>query len=158
MGIDSENDSFRKLPTSISMKIEPSKSKIVYSDEKDLKKGISQNVLYQMLAYAVRFEVDKIILFYSNTIKQNQQEETELKIKDALANRKKISIRAFQLPIINRELLESDLNNKTDLSELFESTRQELINKIVEVFYCAQGENSLPMFYKFINLINFKTV
>ena len=113
--------------------IADTKYKIVYSDEKDPKKGISQNDLYQMLAYAVRFEVDEIILFYPNTIKQSQEEETELTIKDALADGKEISIRAFQLPIINRELLETGLATNTDLSELFESTRQELINKIEKI-------------------------
>ena len=113
--------------------IADTKYKIVYSDERDPKKGISQNDLYQMLAYAVRFEVDEIILFYPNTIKQGQEEETELTIKDALADGKEISIRAFQLPIINKELLETDLEAKTDLSELFESTRQELINKIEKI-------------------------
>ena len=113
--------------------IADTKYKIVYSDERDPKKGISQNDLYQMLAYAVRFEVDEIILFYPNTIKQGQEEETELIIKDTLADGKEISIRAFQLPIINKELLETDLEAKTDLSELFESTRQELINKIEKI-------------------------
>ena len=113
--------------------IADTKYKIVYSDEKDPKKGVSQNDLYQMLAYAVRFEVDEIILFYPNTIKQGQEEETELTIKDALADGKEISIRAFQLPIINRELFETSLATNTDLSELFESTRQELINKIGKI-------------------------
>lgn len=74
---------------------------------------------------------------YPNTIKQRQEEETELTIKDALADGKEISIRAFQLPIINRELLETDLETKTDLSELFESTRQELINKIEKILVLA---------------------
>lgn len=113
--------------------IADTKYKIVYSDEKDPKKGISQNDLYQMLAYAVRFEVDEIILFYPNTIKQEQEKETELTIKDALADGKEISIKAFQLPIINRALLETDLETKTELSEQFESTRQELINKIEKI-------------------------
>lgn len=113
--------------------IADTKYKIVYSDEKDPKKGISQNDLYQMLAYAVRFEVDEIILFYPNTIKQDQEEETELTIKDDLADGKEISIRAFQLPIINRALLETDIETKTDLSELFEPTRQDLINKIEKI-------------------------
>jgi 5-methylcytosine-specific restriction enzyme subunit McrC len=51
-----------------------------------------------MLAYAVRFKVDEIILFYPNTISQNQENETSLSIKDALADNKEILIRAFQLP------------------------------------------------------------
>ncbi len=113
--------------------IADTKYKIIYSDEKDPKKGISQNDLYQMLAYAVRFEVDEIILFYPNTIKQAQEEETMLTIKDALANDKEISVRAFQLPIINKALLKTDIEPNTDLSVLFESTRQELINKIEKI-------------------------
>ena len=121
------------LKTEYKSLIADTKYKVVYSDDKDPKKGISQNDLYQMLAYAVRFEVDEIILFYPNTIKQNQEEETELTIKDALANGKEISIKAFQLPIINRELLKTDLEMNNDLSELFESSRQELINKIEEI-------------------------
>jgi 5-methylcytosine-specific restriction enzyme subunit McrC len=113
--------------------IADTKYKIVYSDEKDPKKGISQNDLYQMLAYAVRFKVDEIILFYPNTINQRQGEETELTIKDALAGGKEISIKAFQLPIINYELLDSDLKAKTDLNELFEATRQELMNTVEKI-------------------------
>ena len=110
--------------------IADTKYKIVYSDEKDPKKGISQTDLYQMLAYAVRFKVDEIILFYPNTISQEQEGETELTIKDALAGDKEISIKAFQLPIINRVLLKSPLKEKMDLSELFETTRLELQNRI----------------------------
>lgn len=121
------------LKTNHKSLIADTKYKIVYSDEKDPKKGISQNDLYQMLAYAVRFEVNEIILFYPNTIKQGQEEGTELTIKDALANGKEIFVKAFQLPIINRELLESDLETKTDLSELFESTKSELKNKLEKI-------------------------
>lgn len=110
--------------------IADTKYKIVYSDEKDPKKGISQNDLYQMLAYAVRFEVDEIILFYPNTLKQSQEDNTELTIKDALAQDKEISVKAFQLPIINRELLSSELEAKTELNDLFETTREELKTKI----------------------------
>jgi 5-methylcytosine-specific restriction enzyme subunit McrC len=121
------------LKTETKSLIADTKYKIVYSDEEDPKKGISQNDLYQMLAYAVRFKVDEIILFYPNTIKQKQEDEAELTIKDALADGKEISIKAFQLPVINRELLETDLMPETDLSELFESTRQDLINKIEKI-------------------------
>ena len=121
------------LKTDFKSLIADTKYKIVYSDEKDPKKGISQNDLYQMLAYAVRFEVDEIILFYPNTIKQEQEEETELTIKDALANGKEIFVRAYQLPIINRKLLDTDLVPNTDLKELFETTREKLINTIENI-------------------------
>lgn len=91
-----------------------------------------------MLAYAVRFKVDEIILFYPNTISQNQENETSLSIKDALADNKEILIRAFQLPIIKRKLLSSPLNEKPSLGELFESTKQDLKKRIEEIF--------IPMF------------
>ena len=113
--------------------IADAKYKIVYSDDKDRKKGISQSDLYQMVAYAIRFEVDEIILFYPNTMKQYQEEETELKIKDTLADDKEISIRVCQLPIINRQLLDAELVTKTDLGELFESTKQKLNDKLGEI-------------------------
>ena len=106
------------------------KYKIVYSDEKDPKKGISQNDLYQMLAYAVRFEVDEIILFYPNTLKQDQEENTQMIIKDALANGKEITIKAFQLPIINREIFEEEYNPKLKLGELFSNVRLNLIDRL----------------------------
>lgn len=121
------------LKTDYKSLIADTKYKIVYSDDKDPKKGISQNDLYQMLAYAVRFEVDEIILFYPNTLKQDQEEQTELTIKDALAAGKEIAIKAFQLPIIHRELLESELQTKTDLAELFESTKEGLKNKLEKI-------------------------
>jgi 5-methylcytosine-specific restriction enzyme subunit McrC len=86
-----------------------------------------------MLAYAVRFEVDEIILFYPNTIKQVQEEEIKFIIKDALAGGKEILISAFQIPIINRYLLDKELVTTTNLKDLFESTRQELVNRIKKI-------------------------
>lgn len=110
--------------------IADTKYKIVYSDEKDPKQGISQNDLYQMVAYAIRFDVKEIILFFPDTVKQLQEEETRLIIKDALANGEEIIIKAFQLPIINRQLLNQDLVENKDLNELFDSTRKDLRDKI----------------------------
>jgi len=124
------------LKTNDKSLIADTKYKIVYSDESDPKKGISQNDLYQMLAYAIRFQVDEIILFYPNTIKENQDNSTELKIKDDLANGKEISIRAFQLPILNLTLLEQGLEINTDLNELFKSTKEKLKTKIEEILEC----------------------
>ena len=125
--------------------IADTKYKIVYSDESDPKKGISQNDLYQMLAYAIRFEVDNIILFYPNTIKENQDNSTELTIRDALANGKEISIKAFQLPILDSSLLERDLETNTDLNELFEYTKDELKDEIEKILLPAMyTEHSLP--------------
>ena len=110
--------------------IADTKYKIVYSDEKDPKRGISQNDLYQMLAYAIRFEVDEIILLYPNTLRAVQADNSQLIIKDKLAQGKEISIRAFQLPIINRELLNLELKANRGLKELFENTKEELKIKL----------------------------
>ncbi len=137
-----EEEAFRLLPdlwlkTENLQLIADTKYKIVYSDEKDPKKGISQPDLYQMLAYAIRFEIDNIILFYPNTVLQTQEGHTVLTIKDALADDKEIEIKAFQLPIIHRELLDKPLSN-TDLSELFDVTRRELKNKIEEILIPSQ--------------------
>lgn len=123
--------------------IADTKYKIVYSDKKDPKKGISQNDLYQMLAYAIRFEVDEIILFYPNTVSQHQEGETGLSIEDALAGNREVFINAYQLPIINRKLLSLPLKERTDLSELFEKTRQSLKNKIERILVpmmCVEDE------------------
>lgn len=118
------------LKTDTKSIIADTKYKIVYANETDPKKGISQNDLYQMLAYAIRFNVEEIILFYPNTIIQIQDKETELMIKDSLAGDKEIIIKAFQLPIINRELMTNDLISTKDLKDLFEATKIGLKNRI----------------------------
>lgn len=109
------------------------KYKIIYSDEKDPKKGISQNDLYQMLAYAVRFDVDEVILFYPNTVTIKKDECTELTIIDELAGGKEVKIKAFQLPVLNLEILNQDLLNNVELNHLFELTKNELKVRIEEV-------------------------
>ncbi len=125
------------LKTEFKSLIADTKYKIVYSDEKDPKKGISQNDLYQMLAYAIRFDIDEIILFYPNTIKPQQEDSTELVIKDALAGDKEITIKAFQLPILNKDILKLELNPNIDLKALFESTKIELKEKIERILLPA---------------------
>lgn len=114
--------------------IADTKYKIVYSDEKDPKKGISQNDLYQMLAYAIRFNVDQIILFYPNTITCQQDNSTQIIIKDAFAAEKNIHIRAFQLPVLNKEFLQLELNQSIPLDELFSSTKMNLKKRIEDIF------------------------
>lgn len=108
--------------------IADTKYKIVYSNEDDPKKGISQTDLYQMLAYAVRFNVDDIVLFYPNTITDKQQKEVKLKIKDALANDKEVSIRAYQLPILDKEVTYNEYSSNVDFNDIFASTKVNLRN------------------------------
>jgi len=121
------------LQTSERSLIADTKYKIVYSDEKDPKKGISQNDLYQMLAYAVRFEVDEIVLFYPNTIVGDQNYKAQLIIKDKWAEGKEINIKAFQLPILDKRVMTLTVDNKHKLSELFELTKVKLKEKIEEI-------------------------
>ena len=113
--------------------IADTKYKIVYSDSKDPKKGISQSDLYQMLAYAVRFKVDKIILFYPNTISQGQNLEAEMTINDLLADGTEILVQAIQLPVINRQLLLEDFDRSQNLDEMFVKTSSILKERIVQI-------------------------
>lgn len=87
-----------------------------------------------MLAYAVRFEVDEVILFYPNTINSYQDNSSEIIIKDKLANNKEIFIKAFQLPIINKDLLNKNLEINTKLNDLFIEQKKELKLKIESIF------------------------
>jgi len=113
--------------------IADTKYKIIYSDDEDPQKGISQNDLYQMLAYAIRFDADEILLFYPNTITHYEKGQSELIIKDTLAKGKEVSIKAIQLPILNKELLDTPLRLNIDLKSTFESTRLYLIERLNEI-------------------------
>lgn len=113
--------------------IADTKYKIVYSDEKDPKKGISQTDLYQMLAYAVRFKIDEIVLFYPNTITNYQERVCQILIEDALADDKEIEINAYQLPVLNTKMLEEKFNSRLDLTEAFEEVRLALIKSLKSI-------------------------
>jgi len=113
--------------------IADTKYKIVYADEQDPKKGITQSDLYQVLAYGVRFAIKDIILFYPNTIRQDKNELSEINIKDELAGGVNINIKAYQLPIINHELFSSNGQEESDLHATFEQTKNLLSKRIKEV-------------------------
>jgi len=113
--------------------IADTKYKIIYSDSKDPKNGISQSDLYQMLAYAVRFKIEEIKLFYPDTIKDYHEKETETTITDELADGTDVNIRAYQLPIINRTLLNHAKAEEIELSELFDETKTKLTERIKEI-------------------------
>jgi 5-methylcytosine-specific restriction enzyme subunit McrC len=121
------------LKTNHNSIIADTKYKIVYSGEKDPKKGIAQSDIYQMLAYAIRFKVDQIILFYPNTITCQQDNSTEIIIKDAFAAEKDIHLSAFQLPVINKVLLQEELDYSTGLNEVFSNTKIILKKRIEDI-------------------------
>lgn len=111
------------------------KYKIAYSDKNDPKNGISQSDLYQMVAYAIRFDIQDIFLLYPNMLKTRQNGMSGMQILDKLAMDKLINISSHQLPIINYELFdtESDFRN-VELSELFKKQNEELKIKLRDVF------------------------
>jgi 5-methylcytosine-specific restriction enzyme subunit McrC len=112
--------------------IADTKYKVIYADVKDPKDGISQNDLYQMLAYAVRFNVDEIKLFYPDTIDGYNEKEGKIIIKDNLAGGVDINVKIYQLPIINRKLFEQSNKEEIELVKIFESTKIKLINRFIK--------------------------
>ena len=113
--------------------IADTKYKMVYADSTDAKKGISQNDLYQMVAYAIRFGVTDIKLFYPNTI--NNDTSTDLKsieILDELADREKITIKAHQVSILDKEISIAMLDN-SKLSDCFLTLKEKLKGELESI-------------------------
>lgn len=113
--------------------IADTKYKIVYSDENDPKNGISQTDLYQMLAYAVRFNIADILLFYPDTITHYQSNKSSITILDELANNTPITIKSYQLPIINKAIFENENIENVSLQELFVEVKEKLVDKLKEI-------------------------
>ena len=88
-----------------------------------------------MLAYAIRFNVDQIILFFPNTITCQQDNSTEIIIKDTFAAEKNIRVRAYQLPIMDKEILQSELVHDKSIIEMFYKTKNSLIKRIDDILF-----------------------
>ncbi|TYB78107.1 hypothetical protein ES676_02535 [Bizionia saleffrena] len=121
--------------------IADTKYKIVYDDVTDSKNGISQNDLYQMLAYAIRFNINEIILFYPNTINMETPNDSKLFIVDEFANGEKIQIKSYQLPIINFELFEVGYECKKTIYLDFESVKERLKSRITDLLIIDNPNN-----------------
>lgn len=113
--------------------IADAKYKIAYSNDQDPKGGISQSDLYQMLSYAVRFKIDEIALFYPDTIQTYQEDRKEFRIKDQFAEDVNVTIRAWQLPIINRKLLAIPNVRNMNLDDAFEGARNNLTERLLSI-------------------------
>ena len=115
--------------------IADTKYKIAYSDKNDPKNGISQSDLYQMVAYAIRFNIQDIVLLYPNMLKTKQNGMSGMQILDKLAMDKQINISSYQLPIINYELFdtESDFRN-VELTKLFKQQSDDLKIELADIF------------------------
>ena len=113
--------------------IADTKYKIIYKDIKDSKNGISQSDLYQMVAYGIRFKVDEIKLFYPDTINGYEEEENEIIIQDELASGSEISIKTYQLPIVNRQIFENTNDENLELKNIFKDTKIKLKQRLEEI-------------------------
>ncbi|MGL2963864.1 McrC family protein [Flavobacterium sp. RSB2_4_14] len=113
--------------------IADTKYKMVYADSTDAKKEISQNDLYQMIAYAIRFKVTDIKLFYPNTINNDTVNHLKtIEIIDELANNEKITIKAHQVSVIDASI-SIEMLYSLKLSECFENLRNKLSEELNDI-------------------------
>ena len=118
------------LTTHQTQYIADTKYKMVYSDSTDKKNGVSQNDLYQMVSYAVRFNIKEVKLFYPATIKSPTNHFMgSIVVEDRLADNEQINIETHQLNII-----ETNLEDELSFAENFEGLRMELKGYLERVF------------------------
>lgn len=111
--------------------IADAKYKIIYKDKFDSASGISQSDLYQMIAYATRYKITNIFLFYPGTIKKQLLNKQTIFIRDKLADEQQIKIEVVQLPVINHESFLEEINKSGKrLSVTFEALRVNLRDKL----------------------------
>lgn len=116
------------------------KYKIIYSDNTDPKCGISQTDLYQMLAYATRLKTQDVILIYPDTISHYQEDYTRITLSDELAGGTEIHIRAFQVPIINNQILSEQDAPDQNLQSTFMTAARKLKERLEEIFSVSGEE------------------
>jgi 5-methylcytosine-specific restriction enzyme subunit McrC len=127
-----------KIKYGENMFIADAKYKIIYNENDEKKKVVSQHDLYQVITYALRFGINKVILFYPHCLSEmNKIRDTltaEFTIVDELCQSKKeILIHVHKLPIINKDLLNSDNElSASSLEKCFEGTKDKLIDSIVK--------------------------
>lgn len=129
-------DLILKLP--LKKIIADTKYKIVYEDETGPKKGISQTDLYQMVSYAIRFNLKEIILFYPNTINNEILNDSAMEVIDELANNETIKIKMAQLPIINFEMFNETYLNQNTLELDFLVLKDVLVSRIKDLLNLNQ--------------------
>ena len=88
-----------------------------------------------MIAYAIRFNVQDILLLYPNTLKHRDFGSSQFTITDKLALEKQINISSYQLPVIKYELFDNEMDYKNiELSVLFDSLCSDLKTRITNIF------------------------
>jgi 5-methylcytosine-specific restriction enzyme subunit McrC len=89
-----------------------------------------------MLAYAVRFGIQEIKLFYPNSVATELQSAVAtIEIKDTLANEKQITITAHQLPIIDQSITVATLLEHDKLMDSFERLKNKLEEKLKNILF-----------------------
>lgn len=83
-----------------------------------------------MVAYAIRYDVDNIVLMYPDTISGDILESKRLIIENTMANSREINIWIHQVPIINRDLFQAGAVLNKPYLELFTKTREKLKESI----------------------------
>ncbi|WP_316633511.1 hypothetical protein [uncultured Flavobacterium sp.] len=124
------------LRTNNTQFIADAKYKIVYNNDKDSKNGISQSDLYQMIAYAIRFNTPNIKLFYPKTILcSDKTNHNTIKIEDALAHNKLINIESYKLSIIDKDITSESIKEHKLLFESFVNLKTRLKQELREVLF-----------------------
>jgi hypothetical protein len=89
-----------------------------------------------MLAYAVRFKITDIKLFYPKTILSNgDTNHNSIQIKDALADDTSINIEAYKLSIIDKNITSESLKDHKLLFDNFEELRSKLKDELDEILF-----------------------
>lgn len=110
------------------------KYKLILRNDQDPQKGISQQDLYQMLAYAIRLETNEVWLLYPEALGQDAlQENISFQIKEPISDRT-INITAIQIPIIDKSLLSAAPLSGQKLQDLFQPARERLKEFLEGIF------------------------
>lgn len=106
------------------------KYKIIRNNSKSGNR-ITVSDLYQVTTYAIRFGIDKIILFYPMIMNDESCYSQIIIVNDEFSNAK-IEIKIVELPIINSELFSVYEYSNFSIDDLFSTNTIELKERILE--------------------------
>ncbi len=106
------------------------KYKLLYNTEAKI--GITQSDLYQMLAYAVRLNIDHGVLLYPGTVNGSSVAHTVV-IPDELAGGRSVSVHIHQVLIHDEDVLSCRIDISRSVDEIFAPARKRLIDAMYDV-------------------------
>lgn len=89
----------------------------------DLKRGVEQNDLYQMVSYAFRRGCTDIILVYPNLTDSNLNNPDTFEITSGFSKQEKINVTAIEIPFWS-------LSNFENISDNLEKTIKQILNEV----------------------------